>query len=203
MRKRLLNIYRLGIKELRSLWHDKIMLILIAYAFSVGIYVGATSTSMELHHVPVAIVDEDRSMLSKRIEDAFLPPYFSRPVPIAHTQIDAGLDAGIYTFVITIPHGFEKEVIAGRRPAMQLNIDATRLSQAGIGAGYIRQMVSDEVGDFLSGSGTGVITSYSIHYTKLYEQHFSQWEIHLRSAAACWRLSRFRRGVSAICVGVP
>jgi len=155
MRKRLLNIYRLGIKELRSLWHDKIMLILIAYAFSVGIYVGATSTSMELHHVPVAIVDEDRSMLSKRIEDAFLPPYFSRPVPIAHTQIDAGLDAGIYTFVITIPHGFEKEVIAGRRPAMQLNIDATRLSQAGIGAGYIRQMVSDEVGDFLSGSGTG------------------------------------------------
>jgi ABC-2 type transport system permease protein len=155
MKKRLLNIYRLGIKELRSLSRDWIMLFLIVYSFTFAIYVKATATSMELHHVPVAFVDEDRSALSARIMDAFYKPRFLPPVLIGADDVDPGMDAGIYTFVITIPPSFEKEVLRGKRPVLQLNIDATRMSQAGIGAGYIRQMVNDEANTFLHGRKSG------------------------------------------------
>ncbi|HEY9190734.1 MAG TPA: ABC transporter permease, partial [Sulfurovum sp.] len=154
MKKRLLNIYRLGIKELQSLWYDKIMAVLIVYTFSFAIYIGATATSSELNKVPVAFIDEDRSTLSARIIGAFYKPRFLSPDLIEADKMDPGMDKGIYTFVLIIPPSFEKEVLQGRQPTIQLNIDATRMSQAGIGAGYIQQMINDEVSTFLQGPST-------------------------------------------------
>lgn len=55
------NIYRLGVKELNSLWADKVLLFLIIWAFTGGIYSAAKGVSQELHNAPVAIVDEDHS----------------------------------------------------------------------------------------------------------------------------------------------
>jgi ABC-2 type transport system permease protein len=55
----LVNIYRLGVKELRSLAHDRILIILIIWVFSGGIYVATTATSQELHNAPIAVVNED------------------------------------------------------------------------------------------------------------------------------------------------
>ena len=61
------NIYRLGVKELWSLARDPVMLVLIAYTFTVSIYVAATAMPETLHNAPIAIVDEDGSPLSARI----------------------------------------------------------------------------------------------------------------------------------------
>lgn len=149
MKKHLLNIFRLGVKELQSLSRDWIMVFLIFYSFTFAIYVKATATSSELRNVPVAFVDEDRSALSARLMNSFYKPRFLSPELIEAEEIDPGMDAGTYTFVIVVPHSFEKELLQGKRPTLQLNIDATRMSQAGIGAGYIQQMVNDEVQTFL------------------------------------------------------
>jgi len=142
-------IVHLGIKELRSVWHDKVLLIFMLWAFSFGIYTAATSVSRELHQAPIAVVDEDRSALSQRITGAFYRPYFLPPVPIGAGEIDRGLDAGRYTFVLDIPPNFQRDVQAGRRPSLQVNIDATRMSQAFIGALYIYNIVTAEVGGFV------------------------------------------------------
>ncbi|WP_345969474.1 ABC transporter permease [Sulfurimonas sp. HSL1-6] len=154
MKKHLLNIYLLGIKELRSLLRDKMMLFLIIYSFTFAIYVKATSTSTELVNVPVAFVDGDRSALSMRIMDAFYLPRFLSPDLISASAANAGMEEGLYTFIITVPPSFEKELLQGRHPTLQVSIDATRMSQAGIGAGYIQQMVNDEVQEFLYGQRT-------------------------------------------------
>jgi len=73
------NIFHLGIKELRSLLRDPVMLFLIFFAFTFAIYTGATALPETLHKAPIAFVDEDRSPLSARIVDAFYPPYFMPP----------------------------------------------------------------------------------------------------------------------------
>ena len=52
-----INIYRLGVKELWGLIRDPIMLILIAYCFTIDIYSAATATSDSLHHASIAVVD--------------------------------------------------------------------------------------------------------------------------------------------------
>ncbi|MFS0849222.1 ABC transporter permease [Novosphingobium panipatense] len=146
------NIYRLGIKELRSLWRDPMMLVLIVYAFSFGIYVAATAMPETLHKAPIAIVDEDQSPLSTRIIGAFYPPHFTVPSLIGLREVDKGLDAGRFTFALDIPPDFQRDVMAGRQPAVQLNIDATRMSQAFIGGGYIQQIVQGEVSEFMKGT---------------------------------------------------
>jgi ABC-2 type transport system permease protein len=145
------NILHLGIKELRSLRRDPILLGLIAFAFTVNIYTAATAVPETLHNAPIAIVDEDRSALSRRITDAFQAPYFLPPVLITPTEMDARMDAGLDTFALQIPSRFQRDVVAGRHPSLQLNVDATRMSQAFNGSSYIQVIVLAEVNAFLRG----------------------------------------------------
>ncbi len=149
MLKHLLNILHLGIKELQTLFRDKGMLIFIIYSFSAAIYIGATKTSTELNNASIAFVDEDRSALSSRIINSFYKPRFNTPDEIPYSRIDSGMDSGYYTFVVIIPSNFEKDILSGETPDIQLNIDATRMTQAGIGSGYIRQIIIDEVNNFI------------------------------------------------------
>ena len=143
------NVLHLGLKELRTLRRDPIMIVFIVFAFTIAIYSAATALPESLHKAPIAIVDEDRSPLSTRIIDAFYPPFFPPPVVITHAQMDARMDAGLDTFALTIPPGFERDVLAGRSPALQLNVDATRMSQAFTGSGYIQSIVTGEVNAFV------------------------------------------------------
>lgn len=146
---RAVNIFRLGIKEFHSLARDPIMLVLIVYAFTVSIYTRATAIPETLNKVPIAIIDEDRSPLSARIDSAFYPPYFLPPALITAAEMDARMDAGLDTFALDIPPDFQRDVLAGRRPKIQLNVDATRMSQAFTGSGYIQTIVTDEVRAFV------------------------------------------------------
>src|SRR5690606_33715455 len=144
------NVFRLGVKELWSLARDPMMLVLIIYTFTVSIYTAATAMPESLHKAPIAIVDEDRSPLSARIVSAFYPPHFLAPNVIPLRAVDPAMDAGTYTFVLNIPPDFQRDVLAGRQPAIQLNVDATRMSQAFTGNGYIQQIVLTEVGEFVA-----------------------------------------------------
>lgn len=149
MHRHLHNIYRLGVKELWSLWRDPVMLILILYVFTISVYSAATAVPETLHLAPIAVVDEDRSPLSTRIVSAFYPPLFAPAEHITHRQMDAGLDQGRYTFVLNIPPNFQRDVLNGRRPDVQLNVDATRMSQAFSGSQYVQQIVLGEVNEFV------------------------------------------------------
>src|SRR5690625_452869 len=145
------NILHLGVKELRGLLRDPIMLILIVYSFTFSVYAAATAMPETLNEAPIAVVDEDLSPLSMRITDAFYPPYFLSPSLISHAEMDARMDAGLDTFALNIPPNFQRDVLAGRNPALQLNIDATRMTQAFTGAGYISSILNAEVQEFAEG----------------------------------------------------
>ncbi len=147
--RHLAHVYRLGVKELWSLWRDPMMLFLIVHAFTFAIYTAGTVAPETLHRTAIAIVDEDDSALSQRIRSAFYPPQFITPQRIRLDQVDPGLDDGRYTFVLVIPPGFQRDVLAGKAPAVQLNIDATRMGQAFSGNGAIQQIVLGEVAEFV------------------------------------------------------
>ena len=146
---KLSNTYRLGVKELWSLARDPGMLLLIAFTFSISIYSAGSVMPESLHRTPIAIVDEDQSPLLARIRDAFYPPRFNPPVLLNINEVDPALDAGRYTFALTIPVNFQRDVLAGRQPEMQLNVDATRMSQAFTGSSYIQQIALGEVSEFV------------------------------------------------------
>jgi ABC-2 type transport system permease protein len=144
------NIIQLGVKELWGLVRDPMMLILIVYAFTVSIYTASRAQPETLNQAALAIVDEDNSPASTRIITAFNPPYFTIPRLILQSEVNARMDAGLDTFALNIPPNFQRDLLAQRSPAIQLNVDATRMSQAFTGSGYIQSIVSDEVSEFLA-----------------------------------------------------
>mgnify|MGYP002714762607 CR=1 FL=1 len=143
------NAFQLGLKELRSLYRDPALLVLIVYALTVAIYSAATAQPESPHRATLAVVDEDQSQVSQRILNAFQLPYFLPPEPIDLWQMDSGMDAGLYTFTLNIPPDFQADLLAGRSPTIQLNVDATQVSQAFTGAGHIQQIINDEVTTFV------------------------------------------------------
>jgi ABC-2 type transport system permease protein len=149
LRRKLGNIFQLGLKELRSLYRDPAMLVLIIYSFTVAIYEGATAIPEAPHRASIAVVDEDRSQGSLRIVNAFQLPYFIEPKAITHEEMDSGMDDGLYTFTLNIPPRFQEDLLAGRQPTIQLNVDATQVSQAFTGAGHIQQIIASETAEFV------------------------------------------------------
>jgi ABC-2 type transport system permease protein len=159
----LVNIYRLSIKELRSIRADPMMLVLVLYTFSVAVYTVATGASTEAKDLTVGIVDEDNSDLSHRLRDALNnPPLFKGAVLINATEIDPNMNAGRLIFVLEIPSSFQSKVLAGRQTSLQLNVDATAMAQAGNGAVYIQTIIAQEIANFQAGREGAVSTPVNV-----------------------------------------
>ena len=95
---------------------------------------------------------EDHSQLSRDIAKAFLPPYFQSSMSVSPQEVDRLLDTAAYTFILDIPPHFARDVVAGRTPAVQVNVDATAAMQAGIGAGYIQQILASQIARYAARS---------------------------------------------------
>ncbi len=144
------NIIWLGLKEVRSLIGDKVMVLFVIYAFTLAIYTQATGTSNEVNNASIAFADEDQSALSKELFNAFFPPRFKFPELISTSEVEDAMDRGRFMFVVTIPPDLERDLRAGRNPDIQVNIDATAMQQAGIGSSYIKNIINDRIASYLN-----------------------------------------------------
>jgi len=143
------NVARLCGKELRSLSSDITLMVLIAFAFTLAVQSVAKGIKAEVSNASVAIVDADHSELSRRLRNAIRPPYFKTPVDVDRHAVDEEMDRGRYIFAIEIPPRLEADVLAGRTPTVQVLVDATAMTQAGLGSAYLQQIFTREVLEFL------------------------------------------------------
>jgi ABC-2 type transport system permease protein len=170
------NILYLGLKEIRSLLSDLVLVLFVIYAFTITIYTQATGTTNEVNNASIAFADEDGSPLSKELPNAFYPPRFQHPDKILPREVEEAMDRGKYMFVVAIPPMFESDLVAGRHPAVQLNIDATAMQQAGIGAGYIKNILSDRIRSELGRSDTDPPDPVNLVVRKLFNPNgVSAW----------------------------
>jgi ABC-2 type transport system permease protein len=102
-----------------------------------------------LHKAPIAIVDEDRFAPVGTHRGGLLPAALHAAGMINQRGGPGAWMPGDYTFVLDIPPNFQRDVLAGRSPSIQLNVDATRMSQAFVGSGYVQQIVMGEVNEFV------------------------------------------------------
>jgi ABC-2 type transport system permease protein len=145
MWERIQNIFRLGIKELLGVRADVVLVFLIVYSFTYSVYEPARNSAGELANASVAIVDEDHSETSRRIQDAMRKPFALPAEVIAIDDVDRAMDLGRYTFVVNIPPNFERDLMRGRWTPIQFNVDATAMSQVTTGARYIQNIIAQEV----------------------------------------------------------
>ena len=106
LRDHIINVFRLVIKELRSIRADPTMLVLVVYAFSISVNTVATGAVTEATNLSVGIVDEDGSESVAADCRRAGPPTFQPAVQIRAPKIDAKMDKGELLFVVEIPPNF-------------------------------------------------------------------------------------------------
>jgi ABC-2 type transport system permease protein len=147
------HTFQLGLKELVSLARDPVLLFLIAYSFTFSIYTPSKSAVMDVVNASIAIVNEDDSPAARSIRDAMLPPLFLPAAQIPFGDINRDMDAGKYTFVVDVPPKFQEDLERDATPSIQVVTDATAMSQAGRGPGYIQKIITNTVDPLWSGRG--------------------------------------------------
>jgi ABC-2 type transport system permease protein len=150
--KHLWHIFQLGLKELLSLARDPVLLVLIAYAFTFSVYTPATRAVMDVKNASIAVVDEDGSEASRAVQESFLPPMFLPPREISFAEIGRAMDLGRFTFIVNLPPRFQQDIVRNSKPEVQTVVDATAMSQAGRGPGYIQQIIMQAVQRFWPGA---------------------------------------------------
>lgn len=171
MRQWIENVFHLGLKELASLSRDVVMVVLIVYVFTVAVYSEATAMRTDVSNASVAVVDADQSTLSSRIKDALQPPYFRAPKEADRSEVDSLMDKGRYTFFLELPPKLEADLLANRRPSIQINVDATAVSQAAVGTAYIQEIVTREIASFLRQGGASQAVPIEPVFRALFNQN--------------------------------
>ncbi|MEE4011172.1 ABC transporter permease [Roseibium sp. FZY0029] len=153
------HILLLTVKELRAIRGDKLMLALIVYVFTIATYMVSYAVSTDIKDLSTAVVDEDHSMLSRRLADVVQPPLFAAPVQLDPKEAEAALKRGDHVLILSIPPNFERDLRAGRKATLELDIDATAVAHAGNGATFMTSLLSEEIARYfdLPGRGTGLV----------------------------------------------
>jgi len=147
------HIFYLGIKELVSLSRDPVLIFLILYSFSFAVYTPAKSAVMDVVNASIAIVNEDNSEAARTIQLSMLPPQFLPAKQISFSEINKDMDTAKYTFVVDVPPKFQADLERNAYPTAQIVVDATAMSQAGRGPGYIKKIIIPAVEHFWSAEG--------------------------------------------------
>jgi ABC-2 type transport system permease protein len=150
---RVWHIFQLGLKELLSLARDPVLLFLIAYAFTFAVYTPSKSAVMDVVNASIAIVNEDNSPAARTIRESMLPPLFLPAAEISYADINRAMDRGKYTFVVNVPPRFQHDLARDNKPEVQIVTDATAMSQAGRGPGYIQNIIIPAIDSYWAGSG--------------------------------------------------
>jgi ABC-2 type transport system permease protein len=151
--RHVLHIFQLGLKELVSLYRDPVLIFLIIYAFSFAVYTPSKSAVMDVVNASIAIVNEDDSQAGRDVRDAMLPPLFLPAANITFNDINKDMDRGRYTFVVNLPQKFQADLARNSQPTVQIISDATAMSQAGRGPGYIQNIINNTVEPYWSNRG--------------------------------------------------
>lgn len=166
--RQLANIFWLTGKELKSVFSDPVLVVLILWSFVVAVILEASGAGDTVHNAAIAILDEDNSALTRQLGAALGPPWFQPPVMIEADQVTAAMDSGRIMFVLSFPPDFESDVIAGAVPAAQLEVDATAVSQAQLGTDYLTNILMAETRVFLTGRPDGADSRISLELRRAF-----------------------------------
>jgi ABC-2 type transport system permease protein len=108
---------------------------------------------MDVVNASIAIVNEDNSQAARTVQESMLPPLFLPAKQIAFSDINRDMDTAKYTFVVNTPPKFQQDLARNAHPTVQIVVDATAMSQAGRGPGYLSKIIIPAVEPFWSGAG--------------------------------------------------
>lgn len=129
-------------KELIQIARDRPMVFLSLYIFAEIVNCGYALT-MEVRHIPTAVLDRDSSFASRALVDRFRATVAFRVefYPRNEEELDRLLDSGQVALGLIIPPDFSRNLASGKTAAIEGVADGTETNNALIGLSYVTRVV--------------------------------------------------------------
>ena len=137
------RIWPLFVKELLANWRDKANRYLLIFAPILELLVFSFAATQEVKNVPLAVLDQDRTVLTRELISRFEgSPQFSRVIRLdSVADIAPIIDARISPAVLHIGSDFSLRLHVGEPAKIQLILDGRRSNAAQIIQGYASEIV--------------------------------------------------------------
>lgn len=152
LRRWLTQVSALMTKEWKQLYRDRALLSFVIFIFTLDILLASGAPALDLKQTPIGVIDRDHSALSRELIYK-LPAQQFTVVPMADQDqaVSHALERGELRGVLTIPHGFEKDLLRARSPALQLVVDASDANLGFLLSSYTERILFTLSGELVGG----------------------------------------------------
>ncbi|WP_275341411.1 ribosome-associated ATPase/putative transporter RbbA [Klebsiella pneumoniae] len=139
-------------REALELRRDPVRSTLALLGTVILMFIMGYGISMDVEDLRFAVLDRDQTLSSQGWSQNLAGSrYFIEQAPLhSYDELDRRMRDGELAVAIEIPPNFQRDVLADRQPEIQVNVDATRMSQAFTGNGYIQNIITGEVNSFIA-----------------------------------------------------
>jgi len=142
-RRWLRQVGAMVVKEWRQLLRDRALFSFVVFIFTLDILIAYGAPELDLRNAALGVVDRDRSAAARDLIYRLRPPYFAvQALPEREAHLQHRLDRGELRGVLTIPHGFERDLVSGRPTQLQLVVDASDANLSYLLASYLDRIVA-------------------------------------------------------------
>jgi len=143
------RIAAMTVKELKQLSRDRVLLLIIAYFFTLDVYMSGIGIKLNLSNASVMVVDHDHSAASRELIYRFRPPYFNLLGELdAEQQARRLLDQGELLMVLDIPEHFQRDLLRSKPVSVQLQVDTSNTVLGTLASAYATQITAGFGQDF-------------------------------------------------------
>ena len=143
--KSLVRIGAIAGKEWLQIRRDTRSLILSLIAPALLILLFGYALTVDVKNVGMAVYDQDRSTLSRRLLDEFSHTEYLRVQRYitSYREADRLIDSEEIALAIVVPRGFEKRFKAGKSVEVQLLVDGSDSTSATVAMGYVKAILAN------------------------------------------------------------
>lgn len=129
-------------KEFTQTFRDLPIVMLVIYVFAEILLCGWALT-MDVKHVPTAVLDRDHSTASRALVERFrqAESFSLDYYPADERQLQGLLDSGQAALGVVIPPGLGRDLSGVRQTSIQVLVDGTQSNAALLSLGYVEQIV--------------------------------------------------------------
>lgn len=125
--------------------------------------------TMDVKHVDIAVVDNDHSQLSRRINADINASHFLTVNDVCNTFNEAlcRMESGDIDVILTIPQNYEKDLATGAATKIDIKANGVNATKGTLGAQYTAKSVAGSLQQFMKTSGRE-ITGTNISVLNMY-----------------------------------
>lgn len=131
-------------KEFTQFRRDPLLPVLVLVMPVLQLVMFGYVVGSDVRNIPTAIVDQDRTVVSRRVGDAFTSSgYFVvRSSPSDERDVRDLMDRGEVQVAVLLPRGLARELDRGRQVPVEIVVDGSDSKTASVASGYAAQIIA-------------------------------------------------------------